>query len=199
MPFLLALAAQTATPDPVQASLDCAAAIRSVEGMAEMGQAMPVLYFVMSAARDQGGTTPFLERYVALSKAVGAQVPKVGAAGPRIVAECRRRTPRAWATTAATPLPADSFQRRLMCMGVTGSLLGVARSLSANGNASVDIASIETNGNRLGGLILDEEFISKKLETTDKVKVAMGQQLAVALEIGNLQVVYQACLKAYPA
>lgn len=181
----------------VHPAITCAAAARSVDTAVTVRNAVPAIYLAMTAGRDDTGTAPFLERYVAASKAVPAEIQRIKGTAPALLAGCRQRYPKAWASAAVT-LPADSFDRRLMCMGIAGSYVGVVRTAAKAGDQSVSLPEVEAVSERFGDLIGDGEFRAKGMDDVDKVKQAMSEQLIAALRLGNVQVTYDACLKAFP-
>lgn len=193
---LLALAIQAATVSTpaAEAAMKCstAAVATSSEVRPSLQATAHFMYFIMQAAKEDSGGKPFLVRVGELAGAPqGEQLPTAEAART-LVAGCDRRYPLADAAT--TPrLPANAFERDMMCLGALSILKGGAEDMR---DKSVDrgaIGRIDTVLVPIHQRINDETLAQRGVTTQEAFVTALGEQIEASLELGNLLTVARAC------
>lgn len=191
MLLALALLAQ-ATPLNAEATaaLECRSALITLHEETPMMGAAITSYYTMEAAKADSGGKPFLDRTIEL---IGRDAPPVGPAdAARVLAACDARFPLARRAGPAT-LPADSFDRDVVCLGAVGMMLGAAGAdTAATGDATEEKrlqAVMRAYDARLSQPVLD----SHGLKSADAFQLALGTHLMASLELGNLDVLVRAC------
>ena len=193
---LLALAAQTATVtnEPATRAMRCATAavVSSGEADPSLGVTSHFMYFLMQATRADPGGKPFLTRLNELAQASGgAEIPSPDEA-KALLAGCDREFPLARA--ANTPrLPANAFDRDVMCMGVLSLLNGAAEEMKANGGDPEPQARIAAALDPVSERLGDDVLAQHGMDDEASFMIAMGDQLAASLALGHPQMVARAC------
>ncbi|WP_213978869.1 hypothetical protein [Sphingomonas sp. dw_22] len=191
MPILLALMAQTATldADDSKAALACAMAV-AVASPSEnpMRITSQVSHFVMQAAKADPGGKPFLERMGELTGAADQTADSAKALLP----ECDRRFPLARAS-ATVRLPADTFQRDLMCFGILGIFRGAAGQLEEDSGDAGALDRIQTVLAPISDRLTDAALNAHGITSEDAFSAAIGEQIKASLALGNGEDVARAC------
>jgi hypothetical protein len=201
MPMLIAAALIQAAPtleaDPYQAALQCRQAI--VTGI----QSLPIeisaqfSYFTMAAARAMPGESGYFERMRAV------MAPNVGPAqlAPEVaralVVACDQRFPLARRTGPVT-LPTDPFQRDLMCAGVTSTLSGTARGYGERTGDVAPFRRLQSLTMRFQALVMTG-MAERGMTDPSAQRRAIGEAMFASLDIGNQDVIANACEAQAPA
>lgn len=191
---LLTLFAQTATLDaePSKAAQTCA---MSVAVLDTSGNALrltaQVSHFVMQAAKADPGTKPFLERVGELTDQAssGKQTADFAKA---VMPECDRRFPLARAQRPVR-LPADPFDRDVMCFGALAMLKGAAGQLEEDGGGAGALDKIETALAPISDRLTDAALKAHAIGSDEAFAAAMGEQLKASLALGNVESIALAC------
>jgi hypothetical protein len=195
--ILLAFSAQTA-PLPaadLDAALSCAAAIRASETAPTLETAIPSMYFGMLATSLDKAEGAFAERLVQASGKILAASRTVRNA-PTVIAECRKRFPRAWATAAT--LPQDSYERGILCTFVAGGYSGIAQETGGTSGNSSEATRASARLPFYSSLISDAEYNAHGVRTTNDIVAEFGRVMTASLTHGNLRALFNACEAAYP-
>jgi hypothetical protein len=190
----LALLAQTAglDADPSKAALTCAMSVAIVDAtQSPMRITSEVSHFVMQAAKADPGTKPFLDRVGELTEqaSAGTQTPDAAKA---LMPECDRRFPLARGNDTVR-LPADSFDRDVMCFGVLALLKGAASQLEEDGGDAGPLDKIETAFAPISDRLTDAALKAHQITSDAGFAAAMGEQLRASLALGNAESVARAC------
>ncbi|HEV7661048.1 MAG TPA: hypothetical protein VGO55_14515 [Allosphingosinicella sp.] len=180
--------------DPVQAAMTCRSATLAGWNPLPLEIAARHLYFTMAAARALPGNDDYFQRMAAIASRPYPRVRPEDA--QRIGDLCDRLHPPA-RRTGPVALPADAFDRDMMCAGAAAGFSGTAR------------AHAERNGDtapstRLDALVARYQpraiagMIERRMTTADVQRRAIGDQLFATLDLGNLAVVTDACEAQLP-
>lgn len=197
--LLLALSAQTASlpASTREAGIICTAAIRNAPGAGDSEFIISGSHILMLAARSEPGPKNLLERTVGLRDEVDKRVATLAASSAAsntaLMAECRKRFPKAWVTQGVV-LPADPFARRMMCVSATSFMSGLSEE-DASPALNKRMTALEA---RFDGLIADY-LEARGIDTTEKIIAGMVEALDDSLELGNMLGVVNACDTAFPA
>ena len=196
LPLLLAQAQPAAAPVVLSAdgseAMRCAAtagALVSSEGPMRIVSATS--YYVMVAARSDRGTVPFLPRMQELSPLL-AQYKVSEALAPVIAADCRRRFPLAWTTAPAT-LPADPFDRDLMCAMAISIMAGGGETLQKLGGDSTYADRYGAAQKRFTDRMTKAVITGHGITTPAQFTVVAGDQLLATLPLGNVSSIAATC------
>ena len=199
--ILLTLAAFAQAPTVAAGTRDnamtCAAATVVIAGQATVRVTAQASYHVMVATHADPQGKPFTDRYQELmgqlSHYARPLVPGGAMEGRAagIVADCDRIYPLARATGPA-PLPADPFERDMMCLGVVSFLEGAGRDTATGGAPSHDemLAAQQAYIERLP----DSRTQAAGLPDTDAVTRRVGDLLGRSRDFGNTEAVGRSCL-----
>lgn len=151
--------------------------------------AVQAAYFVILAA-DAGSGTTMLERLNAVNEDMG-DIEGVVREGPAaVLAACDRRYPLA-RRTGPVALPADPFDRDMMCASILSLLAGIARGeQNHNGNAA-NVERLAPVARAYQGR-MSAALIARRVDNEGAARLA-GEQLSATLRIGNPGVIEQAC------
>ena len=193
---LLALAAQTATlsNEPAKHAMACGAAavVAGAETDAPLRMTSHYMYFVMRAAEADPGDKSFLLRIGELAGgAAQGEIPSPEAA-KKLLTDCDREYPLARAAT-APKLPADAFDRDVMCMGTLSLLSGAAEEIKKDGD---DNGAHDRIGEAIAGIagrLTDDALAQRGMNNEEKFTVVMGEQLKASLRLGNPETIARAC------
>lgn len=194
MLITLALMAQTAMldADPSKAALTCAMSVAIVDASASpMRITSEVSHFVMQAAKADPGTKPFLDRVGELTDqaSAGKQADDFAKA---VMPECDRRFPLARGN-GAVRLPADPFNRDVICFGVLALLKGAASQIEEDGGDAGPLDKIETALAPISDRLTDDALKAHDINSDAGFAAAMGEQLKASLALGNAESVARAC------
>lgn len=195
MPILLALAIQTApvsTPS-AEAAMKCgnAVIVASGEPAPSLRTTSHFMYFVMQAAKEAPGGKPYLERVNELASGAPKEE-STAAEAAKTLAACDRSYPLARATMLPR-LPANAFDRDMLCLGALSILRGAAeemRGIGPDGGAAARIdAALKPLVQRFDGQALAAHGIADDAAFVS----ALGEQLKASLALGNSQTIGRAC------
>jgi hypothetical protein len=191
---LLALMAQTVTldTDPAKAAMACAVSVGAATSTEQkMRSTSRISYFVMRAAKADPGTKTFVDRVSELLDQAGAAAQAADSA-EAVLPECYRRFPLAQATE--TPrLPADSFQRDVLCFSVLSLLRGAASGIEEDSGNAGPLDNIETVLAPISDRLTDSALKAHGIASEAGFVGAMGDQLSASLDIGNAETIARAC------
>lgn len=186
--------AQTATldADDSKAALACAMAV-AVASPSEnpMRITSQVSHFVMQAAKADPGGKPFLERVGELT-GQAETADQTADSAKALLPECDRRFPLARAS-ATVRLPADAFQRDLMCFGILGIFRGAAGQLEEDSGDAGALDRIQTALAPISDRLTDAALNAHGIASEDAFSAAMGEQIKASLALGNGEDVARAC------
>lgn len=198
MPMLL-LALLQATPalpaDNVQAAYICRQAVVTRDPPLPLEITAQFTYYTQAAARAMPGEAEYSERMRTAMTAAGPGTMSPEAARAALT-ECDQRFPLARRSGTVT-LPADAFQRDMICAAVGSTLMGSARGY---GERTGDTAPYV----RIRGLAMRFQqraipgMAAHGIADQAAVSRAIGNAVFAALDIGNGIAVIDAC-EALPA
>lgn len=201
--ILLTLAALAQAPSVAantrETAMTCAAATAVAAGEASVRVTVQASYHAMMAARADPQGKPFAERYAELMGQLSQYAQPFQPGGEmqgraaQVTSDCDRIHPLA-RSTAPARLPADPFDRDLMCLGVVSFLEGMGRDSAPGGAPTHDEALAAQNAyiNRLP----DTRTQAGGLRDTDAVTRRVGDLLGRSVDLGNSEMVARACLNA---
>lgn len=193
MLMTLALLAQTVTldTDPTKAALTCAMSVTLASpGENPMRITSQVSHLVMQAAATSPGSVPFLDRVGELTDQASANSQAADATA--LALECDRRFPLA-RKAGTVRLPADPFDRDVMCFGVLALLKGAASQLEEDGGDAGPLDKIETVLAPISDRLTDAALKAHGIDSETAFSTAMGDQLKASLKVGNPESIARAC------
>lgn len=201
MSLLIAAAIFQAAPaleaDTYQAALRCRRAI--VTGI----EALPIAvtaqfnYFTMTAARAMPGDADYFARMRS------AMAPDAGPAAMRreeaaaLLGPCDQRFPLA-RRTAPPALPADDFERDMICAGAASQLAGAARGYGERTGDTAPYQRLQALAARYQGRVLPA-LAAHGLGDAAAARRAIGEQMFASLDVGNQDAIANACEAQPPA
>jgi hypothetical protein len=193
---LLALAIQTAsisTPG-AETAMKCGSAIIATNGKAppSLQTTSHFMYFVMQAAKDDPGNKPFLDRVSELVASVTKEEAPALEAARTLIASCDRSFPLA-RTTIPPRLPANAFDRDVMCLGALSVLRGPAEEMRGRGPDGGAAARIDAALKPLAQRFDGEALAKRGIAGEAALISAMEEQLKTSLSLGNMQTIGRAC------
>jgi hypothetical protein len=193
---LLAIGLQTAglPADRSKAAMTCAQATAT----AQAGQKSPMRltsqysYYLIHAARADPGGKPFFERLQELAERAGKEATLTADAALPLVEPCERRFPRP-STTPVERLPADPFQRNVMCFGTLSMLQGAAQGLKDDRGDAAPLAALEAVMKPLSAKLDDAEIKRHGVADDAAFLKLLGDQLQATIALGEPAAVATAC------
>jgi hypothetical protein len=194
---MLLLSLLQATPaldaDPYQAGLICRAAIQAA-GHGSLRRAAQYSYFTVAAARAMSGTTTYSERMEALTR-VAAPASVTAPNAEALLDACDQRFPLARRTRVT--LPADAFERDLLCATATSFFAGLARGYQRHEGDGAPYVRARALAERFQGR-LDPQFAARGVTSIEAQRRTIDETMYAALETGNFEAITGAC-EALPA
>ncbi len=193
---LLALVAQTATLGTPVAdnAMKCgmASILVAASEKPQLRETSHFMYFVMQAAKAAPTDKPFVERVGELAGTAAQTVPIEPETSAATATACDRTYPMA-RTTVAPRLPANAFDRDVMCMGTLSMLKGAADEMSKDGTDAGAAKRIDAALASIAQRLDDAALAKRGMTTEGAFIVAMGDQLKASLAIGNPLTIARAC------
>lgn len=190
----LALIAQTPTlaEDTFEAAITCAqaATIADAGKKTQIRLTSQFIFYTMHAARANAGGKPFLQRLQELSDAKPAAELADQAVARSLIPACEKRFPR---PLAAPRLPADPFQRDLMCFGTLSLLQGAAQALKEDKGETVPLARIEAALDPLLGKLTDASLAARGISGEAEFTELLGNQIIATIPLGEPITIANAC------
>ncbi|MDF7774503.1 hypothetical protein P1X14_04535 [Sphingomonas sp. AOB5] len=196
--LLLALSAQTAalSADTGEAALTCGAALRKSATTMSTEISVPAMYLSMLATSVQKSDGTFADRLRANSGDMYRRSQAMTGDPKPVIAECRKRFPKAFAQTAT--LPGDAYERGAMCTFVSGSYFGLASESARVSGDDSEKKRVEGRVPFYADLISDADYNAHGIRTANDIPREFGRVLTASLEHGNVRAIFQACEAAYP-
>lgn len=190
----LAILAQTAVTTPAaQDAMRCAtaAAVAAPEGEAQLRTTSHFMYFAMQATQAEPGDGPFLNRLGEIAQSASSQTPPSAEEAATMLADCDKRFPLAKATTVPR-LPADQFDRDVMCLGVLSLMQGAAEAMKEDGDAA-PVDEIRAALQPVAARLTDDVLAKRGVAEESRFVTVMGDQVRATLKIGNPASIARAC------
>ena len=193
---LLALAIQTASvPTPsAETALKCGSAIIATNGesMPSLQTTSHFMYFVMQAAKADPAGKPFFDRMTELVASITKGEALAPEAAKTLIASCDRSYPLA-RPSVPPRLPANAFDRDVMCLGALSVLRGPAEELRGSGPDGSAAARIDAALKPLAQRFDREALARRGIVGEAAFLSAMEEQLKASLSLGNIQTIGRAC------
>jgi hypothetical protein len=193
---LLALTLQTAavTTDSGKAAMRCATAaiVAGTEGESPLRLTSHFMYFAMQAAKAEQAGKPFLVRLGELAESAQGSPPPAVADGKAEIAACDRNFPAA-RSAAAAKLPADPFERDVLCLGTLSLLQGAAQQMKEDGEDQDSLGRISAVLAPINARLTDAVLGQHGITTEEAFVARMGDQLKASLALGNPATIARAC------
>jgi hypothetical protein len=178
-----------------EAALTCAAALRANVARPTVEQVLPALYFIVLAA-SEGDPATMKERMVPMTLAAADRTAAIKDKAGALVDRCRQRFPLAWKSTPAA-LPANRFQRAVMCTVTSASYFGMVRDGKVEAPPG-EAARAEARFERFTALVTPGLASANGVRSADQIPAAFSRAFTASLKLGNLQGILSACEIAYP-
>lgn len=186
--------APTLGADPVEAAMTCRSATLAGRDSFPLEMAARHLYFTMAAARALPGNDNYFQRMAAIASRAYPRVPPEDAR--RIGDLCDRLHPLA-GRSGPVALPADAFDRDMMCAGAAAGFSGTARAHGQRTGDTAPSVRLDALAARYQRRAIDG-MIERRMTTADVQRRAIGDQLFATLDRGNLAAVTDACEAQLP-
>ncbi|MHA6720294.1 hypothetical protein ACX40Y_12695 [Sphingomonas sp. RS6] len=183
-------------PDPAKAAPRCFVAstkVSSGDDRVDAYEVADAMWFMIEKARLTPAQGSIMAQLGNIESLVTGDPAVTAENASAIMALCATRWPRSAGHSSAIALPADAFDRQLMCLAVSSIVYGAAESEVETYGESEAMPALKAIVDRVSASLTDDELARHGIKNDEEMLIRFGAALGNAVQLGNLNSVIRAC------